>query len=140
MQDVDKLRKVVLERLVCGEDETALRTQLVTKLNPADVDQLLEGVKGEIEQGRGNVEFERSIRKIRKQRLVGQRYLAWKIIAGLFVASGVLSVLIALTSSGQVGGSFGGLLIGGIILALVEWREHSRMSLSTPDASAPPQE
>jgi len=126
-QEHKKLQRIVFERLICGESSEALRIQLAAKDTP-DADQLIADAEARIARGRGSVEFEREVKKVRKRRLVGKRYREWKILAGIAIALSIISMIGSLVSGGQIGGSIGGLFFGGIILALVEWREHRRIN------------
>lgn len=123
IEEIGKLEEVVFERLVLGEDAEQLRTQLAGRMSDQDADQLLAQARTRIEAGRGSDAFAETVRKIRKRRLVGRRYLWWKVLAGVLIVFGALSGISLMVFRGDSNGSFSGLLIGGIILAIVEWRE-----------------
>ena len=118
-----KIRELVFERLVCGEDADQLRAQLKVRLNDEEVESLVAEALSRIELGRGSDEFSASVRKIRKRRLVGARYSILKFIAGFLIFIGVTNGLAMLLSGEKIIGSFVGLFIGGIILAFVELQE-----------------
>lgn len=125
-QESRKLTQIVFERLICGESSESLRAQLATR-NPTEADQIVAAAEERIARGFGTPEFASLRKQIRKRRLVAGKYLAWKILAWIIITLGFLSGIGSMLTNGQIGGPFGGIILGGIILAVVEWREHKRL-------------
>jgi len=130
----EKLREIVFERIVSGEADDQLRNQLLSQVSAEEAESFIADARDQIERGRGSETFARAVRKIRKRRLVGARYIVWKVIAGISIVLAALSMLSAILIDGKIGGSFWGLVIGGIILAVVEWRAHLRLDISSSGA------
>lgn len=127
----EKLREIVFERIVSGEALEQLHNQLLSQVSAEEAESFIADARDRIERGRGSETFARAVRKIRERRLVGARYIVWQVIAGISIVLAALSMLGAILIDGKIGGSFWRLVIGGVILAAVEWRAHLRLQVSS---------
>ena len=106
-QELQRLRNVLYERLVCDEDPGPLRAQLASQLGPEEADRLMGEAHERVEQRRRQPDFEQLVRNTRKRRYGGggfwrdrissrpQAERIAKITAGWFGGFGVLVSLTA---------------------------------------------
>ncbi len=109
-QELQRLRNVIYERLVCDEDPAPLRARLVSQLGPEQADHLMADAHERLDQRRRQPGFEQLVKDTRKRRYGSGHY--WrdrissrpqaeriaKITAGWFGALGVLFALSAFSS------------------------------------------
>ena len=70
-QELQRLRNVLYERLVCDEDPGPLRVRLVSQLGLEQADQLMAEAYERVDQRRRQPDFERLVRDTRKRRYGG---------------------------------------------------------------------
>ncbi|WP_146218070.1 MULTISPECIES: hypothetical protein [unclassified Caulobacter] len=119
-----KLRQTLFERLLVGESRAALDADLRQRLDETEARALLDEAVSRIRVCRAEGSYDNAAATVRKRRVVS-RYAVWRWLAGvllLFAGLGFLGSLINKTPAFPFG-----LIVAGIMLALVEWRLRGRL-------------
>lgn len=126
MDDVrmSKLRQTIFERLLIGEPRIALYAELRTKLDENMVVDLLDEAIARIRICRKEGSYDSIAAVVRKRRITA-RYGAWRLLAGFLVLTALLGFLASLMDSAPAFPF--GLIVAGVILAVVEWRLRERL-------------
>jgi len=131
----EKLREVIFERLIAGEDEKELRVQLSSRMSANETDQLIAEARQRIAHQREDPKFAREAVKIRKRRLIGSKYLPWKVIAWVIITINIPVILECIISRNFFIGNFSGVIFGSIILIAIGLREDSIVEDRDTDAT-----
>lgn len=121
---IGKLRQVVFERLLVGESRAELEADLGKRLDEARVRDLLDEAVSRIRACRAEGSYDKVAATVRTRR-ISSRYAAWRWLAGallLFTGAGFLLSLLNKAPAFPFG-----VIVAGVILALVEWRLRGRL-------------
>ncbi len=117
---VERVRSVVFERLMSGADRGELVEQLRQRFDEATAVRMVDESLQVLAILRRNPD-EWAHRKREIKRKISSEYFLWRIVAGIFVVSSLISFLWAV-SRNEPSVSLGGVVFGGLILLIVDWR------------------
>jgi hypothetical protein len=122
---LEKVRRVVLERLTLGERREALTDDLRKRLDRETAQEMIDAAVREIAASRASGEFDISARLLRK-RIFSAEYVAWSLLSWVLIIGATLYSLLTTLVYASLAISFGPIALGIIILAIVEWRVNAK--------------
>jgi hypothetical protein len=122
---LEKVRRVVLERLTLGESREALTDDLRKRLDRETAEEMIDAAVREIVASRASGEFDISARLLRK-RIFAAKYVAWRVLSWVLLIGAMLYSMLTTLVYASLTIALGPIALGIIILAIVEWRVNSK--------------